>query len=77
MLCFRVRSFGRPRGPWRRVKSQAERDAFEAGLGEYDEWGVFFVAVPGEIEELHERFVTQDAWANRHPSSDSRSLGQG
>jgi hypothetical protein len=61
MLIYRVKAFGRPKGPWRRVKSQAERDALEAGLGQYDEWGTFFISVPGEIEEVHERFVRQSA----------------
>lgn len=60
-LCYRVRVFGKPQGPWRRVKHQAHQDALELGIGAYDEWGKFFVSVPGEIEELHERFVTQDA----------------
>lgn len=58
MLFYRVRLYGKPKGPWRPVKRQAERDALELGLGEYDEWGTFFVNVPGEIEELHQRFVT-------------------
>lgn len=61
MLFYRVREFGRPKGPWRAVKRQAEQDALELGLGDYDEWGKFFVSVPGEIEELHERFVKQTA----------------
>ena len=61
MLVYRVKVFGKPKGPWRRVKRQAERDAFELGLGDYDEWGKFFISVPGEIEEVHERFATQAA----------------
>lgn len=61
MLFYRVRMFGKPQGPWRAHKRQAERDALELGLGDYDEWGKFFVSVPGEIEELHERFVRKSA----------------
>lgn len=60
-LFYRVKVFGTPRGPWRPVRRQAQQDAIELGLGEYDEWGKFFVSVPGEIEELHERFVRQTA----------------
>ncbi|PNU02617.1 hypothetical protein A8V01_08955 [Novosphingobium guangzhouense] len=61
MLLYRVRVFGKPRAPWRRVKKQAQQDALELGLGSFDEWGKFFVSVPGEIEELHERFVSESA----------------
>lgn len=61
MLFYRVREFGRPKGPWRACRRQAERDALELGLGDFDEWGTFFVAVPAEIEELHERFVKESA----------------
>lgn len=60
-LCYRVRVFGQAKGPWRRVKRQAHTDAIELGIGSYDEWGTFFVSVPGDIEELHERFIPQSA----------------
>jgi len=60
-LCFRVRVFGRPKGPWRRVRQQAQQDAVQLGIGQFDEWGKFFVSVPGEIEEVHERFIEQTA----------------
>lgn len=61
MLYYRVRMFGEAKGPWRPLKRQAEHDALELGLGDYDEWGDFFVSVPGEIEEVHERFVRKCA----------------
>lgn len=61
MLLYRLRVFGEPKAPWRRVKTQAQQDAIELGLGSFDEWGKFFVAVPGDIEELHERFVSATA----------------
>ena len=61
MLLYRVTVFGKPKGPWRRVRQQAQNDAMQLGLGHVDEWGKFFVSVPGEIEELHERFVTEAA----------------
>ncbi|MGF7152486.1 hypothetical protein [Novosphingobium gossypii] len=43
------------------MKKQAQQDALQLGLGAFDEWGKFFVSVPGEIEELHERFVSETA----------------
>jgi hypothetical protein len=41
---------GMARGPWRRDRRQAHRDAIELDLGGYDEWGQFYVTVPAEIE---------------------------
>lgn len=61
MLLYRVRVFGEPKAPWRRAKKQAQQDALDLGLGSFDEWGKFFVSVPGEIEEVHERFVSETA----------------
>ncbi len=69
MLLYRVRMFGEPKAPWRRVKKQAQQDALELGLGSFDEWGKFFVSVPGEIEELHERFVTEGGAVNPRRAS--------
>jgi len=43
------------------VRQQAQQDAIQLGIGQFDEWGKFFVSVPGEIEELHERFIEQTA----------------
>lgn len=47
---YRVVVFGKARGPWRRDRRQAYRDAIELDLGGYDEWGQFFVTVPAEIQ---------------------------
>jgi hypothetical protein len=47
---YRVLVFGIARGPWRRDRRQAHRDAIELDLGCYDEWGRFFLTVPAEIE---------------------------
>jgi len=60
-LFYRVRSFGKPVAPWRATKRQAQTDAAELGLGEFDEWGQFYVSVPGDIEEVHERFLRRRA----------------
>lgn len=47
---YRISMFGRSMGPWRADIKQARRDAIEHGLGSYDEWGRFYLTVPGEIE---------------------------
>ena len=47
---YRVTVFGEPRGPWRDSRQRAHRDAIELGLGEYDEWGRFWITVPAAIE---------------------------
>lgn len=53
-LFYRIASFGNPRGPWRPTQRRAEADAAELGLGDYDEWGKFFVDAGSEIEWIHE-----------------------
>lgn len=53
---YRVTVLGRPVGPWRRCRNKARRDAIEHELGGYDEWGTFFMTVPGEME-------TKSVWA--------------
>lgn len=47
---FRAVSFGRPIGPWRTCKEKVRQDLIDKDLGSYDEWGVFFISVPGDIE---------------------------
>jgi hypothetical protein len=47
---YRVVCFGKPRGPWRLSREQAQRDAVSEGLGSFDEWGAFYATVPGDIE---------------------------
>ena len=47
---YRVVVFGVAKGPWRRDRKQAYRDAMELDLGGYDEWGRFFVTVPADIQ---------------------------
>jgi hypothetical protein len=47
---FRFLTFGQPVAPWRATRREAEEDAIAAELGERDEqYGRFFVTVPGEI----------------------------
>lgn len=47
---YRAASFGRPVGPWRTDKENARRDLIEHDLGSYDEWGNFWVTVPGDMQ---------------------------
>lgn len=47
---WRVTSFGKAAGPWRRTRALARRDAIDLGLGEFDEHGQFYLIVPGDIE---------------------------
>lgn len=47
---YRITMFGKGMAPWRSNIKQARRDAIEHGLGSYDDWGKFYVTVPGEIE---------------------------
>ena len=57
---YRVVSFGRPLAPWRTDRQQVCRDLIELGLGGYDEWGKFFISVPGDVEK---RDVAEDVAA--------------
>lgn len=50
VVVYRITMFGRSMGPWRADIKQARRDAIELNLGSYDEWGKFYLTVPGEIE---------------------------
>lgn len=52
---YRATSFGEPVGIWRDSLRQAREDLISLGLGSYDEWGWFFVTVPGDLD-------TDSAW---------------
>lgn len=47
---YRAMCFGKPVGPWRKCKQKMRRDLIARGLGSYDEWGTFYVTVPGEVQ---------------------------
>lgn len=67
-LYYRATNMGRALGPWRAYKRRAQQDAADAGLGEYDEWGAFYLSVPAEIEWMHEREFMKLGAADRHPA---------
>lgn len=62
MACFyRVVSFGKPMGPWRSQRRHAQQDAVALDLGSYDDYGVFWATVPGDIEWIHETALKSNA----------------
>lgn len=63
-LYYRAKVLDRELGPWRATKRRARQDAIEAGFGEYDEWGAFYLSVPAEIEWMHENEFMKLAAAN-------------
>lgn len=56
---YRAVCLGRPVGPWRQDIKLAREDLIERELGEYSEWGGFYINVPGDLEmelvQLHSR----------------------
>jgi len=46
---FQALCLGKPIAPWRREKEKARKDLITHGLGSYDEWGKFFITVPGDL----------------------------
>lgn len=51
---YRALCFGKPIAPWRNSKDAARRDLVARDLGSFDEWGFFWVTVPGEMQTKHE-----------------------
>ena len=49
-LRYRVTVFGRPRGPWRLNKRQAEQDAVAEALAEYDADGQVWLDAVATIQ---------------------------
>jgi hypothetical protein len=67
---YRVVCFGKPKGPWRLERFQAQQDAVEEKLGSFDEWGQFWTTVPGEIEVMTiSTTLLEAALAKARPSS--------
>lgn len=58
---YRVTVFGVPQGPWRDDLKQAQRDAIHLDLGEIDEWGRFWLTVPGHIQSVRKDQVRRAA----------------
>ena len=56
-LQYRVIGYGRPRGPWRTKRRQAEMDAIAVELGEFDEWGQFYLDAGATIEWRRDEMV--------------------
>ncbi|MDF0543365.1 hypothetical protein PX699_13485 [Sphingobium sp. H39-3-25] len=47
---YRALCFNQPVGPWRTCRNLAQEDLIEHELGEYTEWGTFYITVPGEMQ---------------------------
>lgn len=47
---YRATSFGKPAGPWRSNRDDMRKDLIAQNLGSYDDWGTFFITVPGGFE---------------------------
>lgn len=52
---FQALCFGEPIEPWRRSRARAQEDLVAHNLGSYDEWGRFYMTVPGDLRR-------KDAW---------------
>jgi len=61
IVWYRALCFATPVGPWRSCREKVRRDLIARELGSYDEWGRFFVTVPGEVEIRIERAQSRAA----------------
>lgn len=48
---YRVTCFGKPCAPWRDDREAARQDAIEQGLGCYDDYGQWYLIVPGGMQQ--------------------------
>ncbi len=49
---YRALCFGEPIAPWRDSLRDVHQDLQRQGLGSYDEWGTFYVTVPGGMRRI-------------------------
>ena len=47
---YRAMCLDKPMGPWREDRKLAQEDLVDHDLGEYTEWGTFYITVPGDIQ---------------------------
>lgn len=55
---YRALCFGKPIAPWRNTKEKARRDLEAKDLGSFDDWGKFWITVPGDLE-------TKQVWVDQ------------
>lgn len=60
---YRATCFGRPVGPWRKSVLYAREDLIAEGLGSHDEYGCFFLTVPGGLDQQSEWMPYDEAVA--------------
>ena len=58
---YRALCFGKPVGPWRTDRKLVNEDLIDRELGAYDEWGKFWITVPGDVERRHEYLTASKA----------------
>jgi hypothetical protein len=59
---YRALCFGKPIAPWRNSRDAARRDLIDAHLGSYDDYGAFYITVPGEMAKAS-KWVKHEAAA--------------
>jgi hypothetical protein len=69
VLFYRVRVLGEPRGPWRRSRRQAERDAVALNVGSFADDGRCYLDVLATIEDVHEYELMRRDAAERSASN--------
>ncbi len=58
---YRALCLGKPIGPWRDDREKMRQDLMQRDLGSYDEWGSFYVSVPGDIDKRWQIVEVEDA----------------
>ena len=59
---YQALCFGKPIAPWRKSLERARKDLIAHDLGCADEWGKFYITVPGDLRRK-EMWVKMDAAA--------------
>lgn len=57
---YRATSFNEPVAPWRDSLREVRRDLIQRQLGSYDEYGCFFVTVPGGMQRRSDWVTFED-----------------
>jgi len=55
---YQAYCLGKPIAPMRRSRDKAREDLIADDLGSYDEWGKFYITVPGDLRR-------QEVWVKK------------
>lgn len=69
---YRAMCFGEACGPWRTSLREVRADLEERKLGSYDEFGQFYITVPGGIDRESD-WMDYDVWLKAHLPPISRA----